>query len=219
MVSKHLNSSQKVVDIINAGLNGDFVLNVLRRLDDAIKCKPDFVTIMIGNNDARAVFAPDVIDAFRKFKKVPLEPEYWTIQKYREDLTEIISRLKKDTNAKIAILSIPTIGENFNHPVFDLSLEFARTIKVVASETNVTYLPLSEKMVDYLKEHSSNEKYPYEEGMKMMIRALFAHYFGRSWEKIARKNGCHLHVDHLHLNKTGASMVADLITNFYKENT
>ena len=219
MVSKHLNSSQKVVDLINAGLNGDYVLNVLRRLDDIISCKPDFVTIMIGTNDAGVVYAPDGIDAFRKLKKVPLEPEYWTIPKYKKDLTEIISRLKKETNAKIAVFSIPTIGENFDHPVFDLSLEFTRTIKDVASELSITYLPLSERMVEYLKEHPSSEKYPYKEDLKMMLRAIFAHYlFGRSWEKIARKNGCHLHIDHLHLSETGATMVADLIENFYKEN-
>ena len=219
IVEKSLNSSLKVVEIVNAGLNGDFVLNVLRRIDDIINCKPDFVTIMIGTNDAGAVFAPDVIDTFRKLKKVPLEPEYWTIHQYKQDLTEIISRLKKDTDAKIAILSIPTIGEKFDHPVFDLSLEFARTIKEVASEKDIIYLPLSEKMVEYLEENTSNEKYPYEEDLKMMMRGIFAHYFfGKSWEKIARKNGCHLHIDHLHLSETGATMVANLVENFYTEN-
>jgi hypothetical protein len=47
-----------------------------------------------------------------------------------------------------------------------------------------------------------------------MIKIIFIHYFGRSWNKISKRRGLRLLIDNVHLNSTGAEMVANLIEEF-----
>jgi len=37
---------------VNAGINGDLAWNLNQRLKNALKCNPDYITILIGTNDA-----------------------------------------------------------------------------------------------------------------------------------------------------------------------
>ncbi len=40
--------------IVNAGVNSELAYNVLSRIDEIIRCKHDYVTILIGTNDANS---------------------------------------------------------------------------------------------------------------------------------------------------------------------
>jgi hypothetical protein len=57
-------------------------------------CKPSAVTILIGTNDCRS----GPIDAARG------------------NLSEILPRLSRETQARIAVLSIPPLGEEISRP-------------------------------------------------------------------------------------------------------
>ena len=39
---------------VNAGINGNLAYNVVKRLGKIIECDPDYVTLLIGTNDANA---------------------------------------------------------------------------------------------------------------------------------------------------------------------
>jgi lysophospholipase L1-like esterase len=200
------------IEFINAGINSELAWNNLQRVDEVIKCNPDIVTVLIGTNDANAAMAEDNMKSYVKRMKLAKNPD---IGWYKESLISLLSELKKETKAKIALLSIPTIGEDVNHPAFIKSSEYSKIVQIVSKEANVTYLPLHERMVERLRENPVSAKYPYEKYLIGIFKGIINHYLLRkSWDELARNSGFSLHVDYLHLNTDGARMIADLIGRF-----
>ena len=200
------------LEIINAGINSELAWNALQRLNEVIHCEPDIVTVLIGTNDANATMSKDIMRGYIRNMKLPREP---SSEWYRRALISIVEGLKAKTTARIALLSIPTIGEDTSNPAFIRSSDYSEVVKEVAGETDVTYLPLHEKMAEYLHKTHGNARYPYEKYKIGIIKAVISRYlFRRSWDGIARGSGFTLHVDYLHLNTAGARMVADLISDF-----
>ncbi|MFW9789349.1 MAG: SGNH/GDSL hydrolase family protein [Candidatus Thorarchaeota archaeon] len=199
---------------INAGINSELAWNNLQRIDDVVRCEPDIVTVLVGTNDANAAMAEKTMKSYIRRMKLPRKPD---IEWYRESLIAIITKLQSATNAKVALLSIPPIGENPSNLVFEKSTEYSKVVRDVATEYDVTYLPLHENMVDYLRENELTAAYPYEGYYVGIIKTIMSHYLlRRSWDDIAKRSGFSLHVDYLHLNTHGAQMVADLIFEFIR---
>ena len=204
-------------EIINAGLNGDLTINILERIEDIIKCEPDFITILIGTNDAIGSYSVKDRKNYVKTKGARDSAEFWTLERFKEDYTKIIAKLKAETQAEIGVLSIPIMGEDLKDPVMENSIAHSEIIKEISKDLGVYYMPLNEQMIDYLKEHPSNQKYEYRKKLLLMIKALFAHYFGRSWQHISIKNGFQLLIDNIHLSEKGASFVIELIESFIEK--
>ena len=78
-------------DFYNRGVSGDRTWELLKRYQaDFVDMKPDVVTIMIGINDV-----------WRKYdSNDPTTPE-----QYEENLVKLLTNIKKDTGAKIIVLS------------------------------------------------------------------------------------------------------------------
>lgn len=200
--------------MVNAGINGEFAYNVLQRLDAIIKIKPAYVTVLIGTNDAAATLSEEDMKQMMKEMKLPRPPDAaW----YRENLSLICARLKKESNAKIALLSLPVIGEDPGHTGFARSREYSAIIKGIAAKEGLAYLPLNETMTAHLKQHPSSPRYGYEKSMYVMYRSIALHCgFGRSWDDVSASNGFTLLSDFLHLSDRGAAMTAQLIEGFVR---
>jgi lysophospholipase L1-like esterase len=215
MLSKQLPTAD--YELINAGINSELTWNVVERLDEIIACEPDYVTILIGTNDANANLSPKNLKMYTKRMKLPELPSPdW----YRDMFSYLVNQLKENTDAQIALLSLPTIGESPQTAEFIQSVEYSKTIKTIANQANVAYLPLNEVMVSYLKEHPTVPKYPYKKSNIMMVKALIQHYlFKMDWNRIASNNGFCLHIDYLHLNNVGGKMIAEQIKDFIYRTT
>lgn len=201
-------------DFINGGLNASLTYNVIQRLEDIIACKPDYVTILIGTNDAHRSMKLYKHSITNRQLNLPKEPnKEWFI----ENLREIIVKLKEKTSAKIAICSIPPIGENTNHDAFYQSIDFSKTIKTIAEELKINYLPVNEQMLEYLELNPSKPKHPVEHKLYGIV-AVKHYILGKSLDKISKDYGFTLLVDHLHLNSKGAKIIADLILEFLINN-
>jgi len=135
---------------------------------------------------------------------------------FRKNVKKLISQLKKRTNAKIAILSLPPIGEDINHIAYQRTKEYSGIILDVAQENNVDYLPLHEKITEYLLAEDHHPRLSYDNGFRIiMIKGILSHFLlGTSFDKIATNNGFLIVTDFLHLNHRGSKMVADLIKNW-----
>lgn len=212
MLSQRLDKEQ--FELVNAGVNAHLAWNLLQRVDEIINCEPDFVTIMIGTNDANAATSETEAESYVKRMDLPQMPDQtW----YRNVLQEIVTRLQKGTTAKIALISIPPIGEDPDHFALQLSSEYSKSIEEVASLTGVTYLPFHEKIIEILKGKSGNPTYPFEKANIGMIIAVLKRYILRKdWDSIGESAGFQLHIDYLHLNTKAASMLTDLIEEFIK---
>ena len=199
-------------EFINAGLNSHLAWNVLERLNEIIECNPAIITILIGTNDVNAKISNKNEKDYIKRMKLPRQPDH---QWFCQTLKEIIKRLKEETDAHIAILTLPTIGENINGRFFDLINQYNTSIIEIALEMNIKLLPLHRTMIDYLKINPGHPKYEYEKDRMYIVFSVIQHYFlHRSWDQIAANAGFKLHRDYLHLNTEGATMIANLIEEY-----
>ncbi|MCJ7817719.1 MAG: hypothetical protein MUP60_02610, partial [Candidatus Thorarchaeota archaeon] len=166
--------------------------------------------------DANAVTSEVESKEYVKRMELPRMPDQeW----YQESLHKIVATLQERTHAKIGLISIPPIGEDPEHFAFKISSDHIKSIKEVASSTGVTYLPFYEMMLDCLEKHPGNPTYSIESAKKEMTIACFKRYILRKdWDSIGESSGFQLHIDYLHLNSKGASMVTGLIEDFIQEN-
>lgn len=201
--------------LVNAGINSELSYNVLQRIDEIIKCNPDFVTILIGTNDANGTMSEKNAARAVKNMKLPQKP---TAEWYRENLIAIVKKLKTDTEAKIALLSLPPIGEKIDSEAYGRTVIFSKIIREVSQAEGVTYLPLNERITEYLKAENHVPALTYEKGwMGVMYKGIFFHFLlGRSFDEISESNGFLIVTDFLHLNSRGAEMVAQLIEGFVR---
>ena len=212
MMSKRLDNEQ--YDLVNAGINSHLAWNLLQRLDEIVSCNPNFVTILIGTNDANAATSEEEGREYEKRMELPRLPDQeW----YQESLHKIVTILQKKTQAKIGLISIPPIGEDTGHFAFKISSDHVNSIKEVAGLTDVTYIPFYEMMIEYLEKHPGNPTYPIEKSIREMTVACFKNYILRKdWDSIGKSKGFQLHIDYLHLNTKSASMLTNLIEEFIK---
>jgi lysophospholipase L1-like esterase len=203
----------KDFEFINHGVNGDLAWNGLQRLDKVIQDDPDFVTIMIGTNDVNATLSERNWIRYKSFNHLPTRP---TLEWYEQNLEEIVVRLKKRTEAKLALLSLSPIGEDPAHEAYRKVEQYNKVVRRIAHDQEVDYLPLHEEMVAYLLTHEGDRAdlppmLQYRDGLHNTANALGLHSTGLTWDEVSERNGLLLLTDTLHLNSKGATIVADLI--------
>ncbi|MFW5861507.1 MAG: SGNH/GDSL hydrolase family protein [Spirochaetota bacterium] len=196
---------------VNAGINGELAWNLDQRVNQVIACNPDYVTILIGTNDANASMNEKSSKRYIKDMGLPRKPDK---QWYRDNLEKLVDKLKKETDARIALLSLPPIGEEPGNDAYERATEYSREVKTVARAIGVTYLPLHEKMTARIVTTAPRVSYN-GTTEPAMYKALARHYLlGKSFDEIAEINGLIYLTDLLHLNSRGAGEVADLIEGF-----
>jgi len=200
-------------DFINAGINGNLAYNVLQRLDGIIACQPDIVTLLVGTNDVNATFNQKWEDQYRKDQKITEKP---TLEWYRQNIEEIIDRLQSETDAKIAIIDLPMLGEDLDSETNEKINRYNATLKAIAEEKQVSYLALNERLRALLSQNHTPP--PYEGDINLMGLAIMKHFILRkSWAAISKEHGLEILIDHIHLNATGASVITDLIADFLNQ--
>ncbi len=198
---------------VNAGINSELAYNLRLRLDDIIRCDPDVITILIGSNDANASLAEETSRRYIREMRLPRKPDSaW----FRENLAALCAKLKTGTRARVALLSLPPIGEEPGSAAYRRAAEYSRIIREVAASQKVDYLPLNETMARRLEARGVTPELRYEGGTEMpMYRVLATHFLLRkSFDEISEGYGFLFLTDLLHLNTRGASTVADLIEEY-----
>ncbi|MFK0259297.1 SGNH/GDSL hydrolase family protein [Streptomyces sp. NPDC090445] len=184
-------------EFINAGDNGNTSADLLGRVDsDIVACDPDQVAILVGTNDVR--------------DGVPLKD-------YRDNLRAIIDRIKDKTSARIALMSLPPLGENLDTGINHRLRDYNAAIKDTATRAKIDYVPVNERFTDHLDDRSDRPAYDFS--FTTAYLAATEHYLlGRSWDDVARSNGLELFVDHIHLSDRGGAIVTDLTTGWLSGN-
>jgi lysophospholipase L1-like esterase len=198
---------------INHGVNGDLAWNGLQRLDKVVQEDPDFVTIMIGTNDVNATMSERNWLRYKSFNHLPTRP---TLEWYEQNLKEIVTRLKKQTGAKLCLVSLAPIGEDLAHEANKKVEQYNKAVRRIAHDEAIDYLPLYEEMIAYLLAHEEDRAklgpmLQYRDGLHNTANALGLHSTGLTWDEVSERNGLLLLTDTLHLNSKGAGIVADLI--------
>ncbi|HEX3783263.1 MAG TPA: GDSL-type esterase/lipase family protein [Pseudonocardiaceae bacterium] len=198
------------VDTVNAGVGGDLAWNLLRRLDDVIACRPTIVTVLIGTNDALAQISPRWSDGYVKAQHLPQRP---SAEWYKDNLHRIVDRLKSGTSARIALMSLPPLGDVTDGRWADLLAPYNTIIHEVATRAGVPVLPAYERIASMIA--AGRPPTPWDGTKNLMGAALARRVLLRQpWTTIARRQGFTTTSDGVHLNEFAAARIATLVEQF-----
>jgi acyl-CoA thioesterase I len=195
---------------VNAGVDGDPAWNVLQRIDDVVRCRPDAVTLQVGGNDVAAASGTWQEKLYWRQQHAPHTP---TLGWYTECVDEMLTRLQSQTSARIAVIDIPMIGEDLSSDTNRRVDSYNQALRRVAAAHAATYLPLHDRLAALLP--SPHNPPPYRGRFGPTIRAsLSRSILHRSWNQISASNGLIVLIDQVHLNDRAGMITADLVADF-----
>lgn len=200
---------------VNAGANGDLSWNVRQRLDEVIACRADRVILLVGANDAIGSFDRASGRVYRRKKDLPRLPG---IDWFEENVRAILGRLRAESGARVAVLTLPPIGERPSAvtPVLDAHNEVLRS---AAADSGVELLPVAGAFRDRLAAFESPGKEgEFRSGLRLagrVLRAIVLHYvLGWSWDRVAGGRGGRLFVDSVHLSDRGGAILEETVARW-----
>ena len=132
-------------------------------LDDAIKSKPDIVTVLIGTNDIH---------------------NWVAVSEFEKNYRLIVERLSRETDAKIYLVSIPYLGSNWAllpplQRYFDYKTrQFNGIISSIAAEHNVAYIDIATPTQELFKhngaQYSTDSFHPSALGYRAWADIIYA---------------------------------------------
>lgn len=206
-----LSSQMSDYQVFNAGINSDLTYTLLRRIDEVIACKPDFITILIGTNDVNSTMGKIMEKRYQDLGRVSkdISPNF---EGFKKNYIEIIRQLKAKTQARIAVMSLPVMGEDLAHEANLKADKYSDFIKELASDEQLIYLPVREKQKEFLQKNPQPLKHTFEETYKLLNFSVIGYYLlGKSWDEISAKHGFQLTPDNLHQNSIAGGMIRDLV--------
>lgn len=121
-------------DIINAGVGGNTVMNLARRLDDVLAQEPDGIFVMVGGNEAIAYSQPETRRYYEQVQEIAdgtVTPQQFE-QAYRDLLTQI------HTHHVLAWVGLPPA--EYNPTVVEAFRQYNAIARRVAEALNVDVL-------------------------------------------------------------------------------
>jgi lysophospholipase L1-like esterase len=102
--------------VVNAGINGDTTLNLLRRIDrDVARHRPDLIVLLVGMNDVGTAYGePAIRPYYRVLKRVGIAI---TPRRFAHLYRRLIAALRACTDARLALCTLTTLGERPNDPI------------------------------------------------------------------------------------------------------
>ena len=184
-------------EIINAGKVGDTAENLLKRIhNDVISKEPDFITILIGANDAR--------------QNIELDQ---ALESYRNTIREIIFQIRSKTDIPVALISLAPLGENPFSEKNKKVEQYNIILENIASRQNLVYLPFFENLIPALKNKKPQDRSEFKLNLvSALIKSAFRKYFLKNdWDTISKRNGFTVLTDGIHLNDYSGNILAELI--------
>lgn len=206
-----LDSQLTDYQIFNAGINSDLTYTLLRRIEDVVACKPDYITILIGTNDVNSTMNIKMENRYQQLGRIDkgISPNF---EDFKKNYIEIIRQLKQKTKAKIAIMSLPIMGEDLANEANLRADKYSNFIKQLADDEQINYLPVREKQKDFLTQNPKTLKYSFEDTYKLLNFSVISHYLlGKTWDEITAKHGFQLTPDNIHQNSIAGGMIRDLV--------
>ena len=193
--------------VLNEGINGDVVWQVQKRIEPILACKPNIVILMIGSNDVMASFNKKSGERYRRNNKLPEVPTFVSYQKLLPKLIDSLS-----ASSKVAICTLPPIGENKDSLVNNHVNKFNKFIELTANNKNINLIPVSSLLWDDLSKRTYPVKSDYDPNSLPIIRRIYGgmmhHYiFKKSWDEIAKSKGQWLLFDQIHLGERAAKIL------------
>jgi hypothetical protein len=145
-------------------------------------------------------------------------PQLPTEQWYRDNILKIVHYFKENTRARIALASLPVLGENLTSTFSKTISAYNAHLKEIAVQEHVGYLPVHERQMEYLTRIQPAGR-DFESSGRLTRGLLLRHYLLRqSFDTISKKYGYLLVTDGIHMSSLGASFIIEEIESFLLAN-
>lgn len=196
------------VRVVNAGVNGDTALNLLRRLDrDVVPQRPDLVVLLVGLNDLGTAYGePAIRRYYRVVKGVRIEI---TPRRFAHLYRQLIAALRARTGAQIALCTLTTLGEQPGDSIQATIDGYSTIVRALALQEG---LPLIDLRAAFHAAMAADphDGPPYHIWTPLLDRvAIYGR--GQSYANLGARRGYRLLCDGAHLSATGAALVAGTI--------
>lgn len=189
---------------INLGVNGNLAYHLLRRIEQVKRHRPDLVIVLVGTNDVYALTTPALTRRYVKSGKLPQTPSGdW----YEENMRAILSELQQ-IPTRIALISLPPLGEDLEHEVNQKIRQYNQTLLRLKEEYACEWIDLYGAMQTYLRDYPPSKIVPVSVNLWWVVRAvLMRKLLFFSWNRISGGLGLRLTTDTIHLNETGGGLL------------
>ena len=194
------------VRVVNAGVNGDTVLNLLRRLErDVVPQRPDAIVLLVGLNDLGTAYGELALRHYYRTVKgvhIAITPLRFA-QLYRQ----LIATLRARTSAQIALCTLTTLGESPSDPVQATIEAYSTVVRALAFQEQ---LPLIDLRAAFCAAIAADPRPgpPYHIWTPLLDWSAIR-WRGQSYASLGARRGYRLLCDGAHLSAAGAALVAE----------
>lgn len=210
------------VELVNAGIGGDTVINLARRLDrDVIPAAPDWVVIFTGVNDLTTWYArrtlptPFSLGLLRYFRDVKGIHGAVTPARYRHGVRALVDRLRAETTTRVALCTPVARGEWLGSRSSHAVDRYADIVREAAAERGCALIDLR---AAFVRAVSSQAKPSLGERLLALPGTLPARLTRPTppfdFEELARRRGYLWTYDGVHLTHLGATLVAGVMRDW-----
>lgn len=194
------------VRVINAGINGDTAINLLRRLDrDVVPYRPDLVMILVGLNDLTTAYGwPSNRAYYRVIKRVPIA---LTPALFARAYQRLIAQLHRHTNAQLVLCTLTTVGERLDDPFQAYIEAYSTVVRALAEREQLPLIDLRQAFRTALLQDPRDG--PAYHIWTPLLDAAAIRLCGRTYAELGARRGYRLLCDGAHLAEAGAALVAE----------
>ena len=192
-------------EIINSGVGGNTVLNLLNRVDEVLADNPDGIFVMVGGNDSISYSQPATRRYYEQVQNVPggiVAPEQFS-QAYRDLLTKI------QLAHVLAWVGLAPV--EYNPEVVAAVQQYNALANEAAKAVNIPVLDLMEP---FPPQHIQPRP-PLDQAIINLIGKRSSSGWS-DYEAEQKRGGYTFTFDGLHLTPQSAAQVAKLIADFLK---
>ncbi len=186
--------------LVNAGVGGNTVINLRRRVDEVLDQEPDGVFVMVGGNDAISYLYPETRRYYRRAQSIPegvVTPEQFAAT-YRDLLTHIQVR------HVLAWVGLPPV--EYSRELVETLRHYNHAAKEIAEKLKVPVIDLLTKFVP--------DTIPARPPLNMQTINLIGDHIQSGWsdfEQARQAGGYTFTFDGLHLMPESARPMAEAI--------
>ncbi|KAL7570194.1 hypothetical protein ACA910_020026 [Epithemia clementina (nom. ined.)] len=205
--------------VVNCGQNSITSYTIRKeRLSGALNCSPDYILILIGTNDVRAMYKEAWAKQVVKINALPQVP---SLENYESNLRAIIDHIQtQQMQTQIGVCTLPPLGEDLSSPAND----WVRKVNTVIEKTVNSFNDKCSVVPVFQRFESILEKKPGKgKGISVdhfMVVAFFMNLIYHmlpgmvTWNALSKLVGNILLTDGVHLNDNGKDIIVDLVVEW-----
>lgn len=197
------------IELAPFAVNGELAYNARKRVGEVLAWEADLVVVLIGTNDVNARVNATLTERYMERCHLPERPSEAF---FKEQLEGIVAELKAGGVPRIALVTLPLLGERLGDEADEMIGVYNESLREVAGREGCQVVELNAAMREALLAENGGKGVGVFEGLSLMNKAMLKRYLlFRGWDAIGRSHGLYLLTDTIHLNERSGRMLARLV--------